>query len=259
MSAYAIEPLPPRALFITFDDGLRSVYEHAFPLLKAAQVSATCYLCTDVIGNGSIIWLNELAWFLNQHPSRTEPIVLRWLGLHRHCSRRELIDRLLDSFDRQRTSELLADIRAELGIVPKDLAREASLYLDRQEIEEMARAGITFGNHSGSHAVLSRLPEPECRGELARARDVLAKMPGSIESLAYPFGRSNETTRRIATELGYTTLLEVEGPNRPVDPLRVGRVNVTSMSPATLFARMEIVEPIKFRLKQMLFRRRWSR
>jgi hypothetical protein len=184
---------------------------------------------------------------------------LRWLGLDRHCSRRELFARLIDSFDSQPTSELLADIRAAIGILPEDLAREASVYLDREEIEDMARAGITFGNHSGSHAVLSRLAEPECRGELARARDALAKMPGSIGSLAYPFGRSNESTRRIATELGYTTLLEVEGLNRPVDPLRVGRVNVTSMSPAALFARMEIVDPIKFRLKQLLFRRRRSR
>ena len=77
-------------------------------------------------------------------------------------------------------------------------------------------------------------------------------MQGSIQSFAYPFGISTEATRRIAIELGYTTLLEIEGLNHPVDPIRVGRLNVTSISPAVLFAQMEIVAPIKFRLKRFL-------
>ena len=51
----------------------------------------------------------------------------------------------------------------------------------------------------------------------------------------------------LRSELGYTTLLEVEGLNNPVDPLRVGRLNVTSIPPSVLFARMEIVAPVKSR------------
>jgi peptidoglycan/xylan/chitin deacetylase (PgdA/CDA1 family) len=251
ISDYGIKPLPPRALVLTFDDGFRSVYQHAFPLLKAAGVAATCYLSTDVIGNLALIWLNELTWFLHQHPSRTGPLVSTWLGLNRVCSRRELIRRVIASYDIKRIRELLEELRATIGIAPAHLARQASIYLDWQEIEEMARTGITFGNHSGSHAVLSRLSEDDCREELARARRTLESVPGSIPSLAYPFGRSNEATRRVAIELGYTTLLDVEGLNNPVDPLRVGRLNVTSLSPAVLFARMELVAPIKWRLKQI--------
>jgi peptidoglycan/xylan/chitin deacetylase (PgdA/CDA1 family) len=256
MSACGINPLPPRALFITFDDGYRSVYQHAFPLLKAVGATATCYLNTDVIGNRSLIWLNELTWFLHRHPARSEPIVSSWLGLSEHRSHRELVKRVIAGYDRQRISELLGELRTSIGIAPERLAREASIYLGHQEIEEMARSGVTFGNHSGSHAVLSRLSEQDCRDELSRARDALQGVQGSIQSFAYPFGMSNEATRRIAIELGYTTVLEVEGLNNPVDPIRVGRLNVTSISPAVLFARMEIVAPIKFLLKQFLLKYR---
>ncbi len=283
MPAYGTKPLLPRALFITFDDGFRSVYQHAFPVLKAAAAPATCYVCTDVIGNRALIWLNEIIWFLHQHPLRAEPIVAAWLlisgnparrplvkGLIAHDDtlkvafrsakvRRALVKGLIAQYDRARIRDLVDTLRASTGVAPDDLAREASLYLNPVEIEEMAHAGITFGNHSGSHAVLPRLSEEDCRNELARAQNALDSMPGSIPSLAFPFGRANETTRRIAIELGYTTLLEVEGLNNPVDPLRVGRLNVTSDSPAVLFARMEIVAPIKWRLKQFLTRWRSPR
>jgi peptidoglycan/xylan/chitin deacetylase (PgdA/CDA1 family) len=252
--AFGNEPLPDRAVVITFDDGLRSVYEHAFPLLKARGLVASCYLNTDVIGNRSLIWLNELTWFLHRHSAQAEPIVSSRLGLPGRCSDGVLIERLIARYDRHEMSELLTELRDSIGIVPETLARTARLYLDRPEIEEMARNGITFGNHSGSHAVLSRLSEPDCREELARARDALQNMPGSIPSLAYPCGCWNEATRRIALELGYTTLLDVEGLNKPIDPLGVGRLNVTSISPAVLFARMELVAPIKFRLKRLWFK-----
>jgi peptidoglycan/xylan/chitin deacetylase (PgdA/CDA1 family) len=254
--ALGVEKLPERAVVITFDDGLRSVYLNAFPLLKARGLCASCYLCTDVIGNRSLIWLNELTWFLTRHAAQARPIVTRRIGLPGTCADLVLTEQLIARYDREKISELLMELRHSIGVEHTDLASTARLYLDRPEIEEMARNGFTFGNHSGSHAVLSRLSEPDCREELARARDALRDVPGSIPSLAYPFGRFTETTRRIAIELGYTTLLEVEGMNNPIDPLGVGRLNVTSISPAVLFARMEVVAPIKFRLKRLLFKPR---
>ncbi len=256
ISAFNSGTLPDRAVVITFDDGLRSVYEHAFPMLRARGLSASCYLSTDVIGNRSLIWLNELTWFLERHTARAKPIVSSRLGLPENCPVDVLTEQLVARYDRGEMSELLADLRHSIDIAPEALAKSARLYLDRPEIEEMARHGITFGNHSGSHAVLSRLSEPDCREELSRARGALEDMPGSIPSLAYPFGCSSAATRRIAIELGYTTLLDVEGLNNPIDPLDVGRLNVTSISPAVLFARMELVAPIKFRLKRLLFKPR---
>jgi hypothetical protein len=84
-------------------------------------------------------------------------------------------------------------------------------------------------------------------------------VPGSLRSFAYPFGACNDATRRIAIELGCTTLLEVEGLNNPIDPLCVGRVNVTSFSPAVLFALIELVAPIKFRIKRFFLKSRSQR
>ena len=98
---------------------------------------------------------------------------------------------------------------------------------------------------------------PCCRISNAATRSValalaLDSIPESTRSLAYPFGLFTESTRRIAQDLGYTMLMGVEGGNDPWDRSHVGRVNVTSISPAVLFAKMEVTAPLKFRVKRFV-------
>ena len=42
-------PLPDKAVLLTFDDGLRSVYTHAFPVLRAYRIPAVAAVVTDWI------------------------------------------------------------------------------------------------------------------------------------------------------------------------------------------------------------------
>jgi peptidoglycan/xylan/chitin deacetylase (PgdA/CDA1 family) len=244
--------LPDRALVISFDDGFRSVYDAALPLFKSRNLPATCYLVTDVIDRDSSIWILNLNWYLQRHPAIARPIVESWLGGRVSGSLERLLQKVIRHYDPQEIADLLAELRVELGPVA-DLPPTASrVFLNRAEIEEMARSGFTFGNHSASHAVLSRLETAECHDEIERARRLLDELPGSSRSLAYPFGFNNDAARQIAIESGYTTLMEVEGDNNPLDLFRVARLNVTSVSPAVLFARLELMARVKFRLKRVI-------
>jgi peptidoglycan/xylan/chitin deacetylase (PgdA/CDA1 family) len=242
--------IPERAVAITFDDGFRSVYENALPLLAARNLPATCYLVTDRLGDPAPIWINELNWFLHRHGAAARPRISRRLGISGRCSRPTFIQAIIGRYDPVVIDELLAELRAELG-PPEESGRP---HLDEDEIEEMARRGFRFGNHTATHAVLSRLDESACREEIGRARAALAALPGAIDSLAYPFGRSAEATPRIARELGYTTLMDVQGDNDPLELDHVGRVNVVSDSPAVLFARLELVAVLKPRIKRLVRR-----
>ncbi len=251
LSALGREFIPDRAVVITFDDGFRSVYEHAFPQLRARNLPATCYLTTDVLAGRGIIWLNELNWYLERHPAVIVPLVSQRLGLSPCYSRVGFIQQVIAHYDRETMRDLLAQLRIRTGAGPESLV-ESPLYLDHEQIEEMSQCGFTYGNHSASHAVLSLLSDLECREEITRASVALDSIPESTRSLAYPFGLFTDSTRRIAQELGYTMLMEVEGSNDPWDRLHVGRVNVTSISPASLFAKMEVTAPLKFRIKGFL-------
>jgi peptidoglycan/xylan/chitin deacetylase (PgdA/CDA1 family) len=243
---------PERAVVITFDDGFRSVYQQALPLLKARNLPATCYLVTDRIADPSPIWINELNGFLRRHGAVAKAVVARRLAISRFLSMPLFLQAILDRYDPEVVAKLLAELRTTLALTGDTPRSRDRLYLNRQEVEEMSRAGFSFGNHTGSHAVLSRLSEAACREEIRRARTVLSDLPRAIDSLAYPFGRFDAATQQIAQELGYTTLMEVEGDNNPLDRLHVGRLNVTSFSPAVLFARMEVVARIKPQIKRFL-------
>jgi peptidoglycan/xylan/chitin deacetylase (PgdA/CDA1 family) len=48
-------PIPPRGVVLTIDDGYRSVYDVAWPILKKYQVKATLFIYTDFIGTGKAL------------------------------------------------------------------------------------------------------------------------------------------------------------------------------------------------------------
>jgi peptidoglycan/xylan/chitin deacetylase (PgdA/CDA1 family) len=51
-----IEPIPRRAVVITIDDGYRSAYDVAFPILRNYGFPATVFIYTDFIGKGGLTW-----------------------------------------------------------------------------------------------------------------------------------------------------------------------------------------------------------
>ena len=55
------EPLPPRSVVVTFDDGYESVYRHAFPVLRKLGLPATLFVYTDFVGAGDAVSWSQLA------------------------------------------------------------------------------------------------------------------------------------------------------------------------------------------------------
>ena len=54
--------LPQKSVVITFDDGYRSNYTNAFPVLKRYNFPATVFLATDYIGKSEVFpWFNGLS------------------------------------------------------------------------------------------------------------------------------------------------------------------------------------------------------
>jgi peptidoglycan/xylan/chitin deacetylase (PgdA/CDA1 family) len=49
------EPLPPKSVVVTFDDGYESVYRYAFPVLRKLGLPATMFVYTDFVGAGDAV------------------------------------------------------------------------------------------------------------------------------------------------------------------------------------------------------------
>ena len=57
------KPIPPRSVVLTIDDGFRSTYDIAYPILKSYGFKATFFIYTDFVGAGrALTWsqINEL-------------------------------------------------------------------------------------------------------------------------------------------------------------------------------------------------------
>ena len=233
---------PQRAVAITFDDGYRSVYEHAFPILRAHDLMATVYVIADA--EESMVWVNSVNWILNSHLTDTvREMAAARMGVD--ATAINGFDLFVERLDPGAARALASDMAGASGIDLLELARKSELFLSRQQMAEMARNGIAFGNHTSTHPNLSRASAVEARAEVEGAHRRLSRLPGFIPSFAYPFGRLSSDAKDEARRLGYTTIMQVGGINEPLDRLAVARQPVAGDFPAELFANMEVVEPIK--------------
>lgn len=187
------QPVPPRACVITFDDGWRDNYDHAWPVLRAAAVPSTIYLVADLVGTSYSFWPNYLARLLGEGVAVRES----WPGWLRALADQHIgtdpapgvpqIDAVIDACKATRSdAEMLAIVgsAADRAIGERDL-------MSWPELEQM-RAGdlVRFGSHTRRHTRLSRVSDPATLAdEVLGSREVLRERLGSVpETFCFPNG-----------------------------------------------------------------------
>lgn len=87
--------------------------------------------------------------------------------------------------------------------------------LDEDEIRSLAREGVCFGSHSRTHPLLPECSEQELLSELRHSRAMLSEVAGSeVTTIAWPYGASDQRTRRVAREVGYRLGYGIAGGGR---------------------------------------------
>lgn len=214
--------LPRGAVALTFDDGHRSVYEHAFPQLRARGWPATVFVVAGLIGTQEPFWWDELTGLLAA--GATAP------GLP--DDPREAL-RLLKTVPDEQRRRALDSLRR----VAPTAVRQPQLTWS--EVREMAQGGITIGNHSLSHPCLPRCDDDVIEAELRGAHEVLTdRLERRPRTLAYPNGDADDRVRRVARNLGYELGLlfdhRLASPGGG-DPLRTSRIRTDAAAPPERF------------------------
>ena len=267
------DPLPDYSLVMTMDDGSESNYALAFPLLRERNLPAAIFVTTDFVDRGAWLWVDRLEYAINQ--KKSSRLKLKIVGE----------DFSFDLSDPSLKKSAEAAIRARLKTVSQEVREEVLQTLERElgaklsagkdvpgiyrplswpEIREMIQSGlISFGSHSASHPILSRLSDAALKKEVETSKQAIEEKAGvPCLFFCYPNGREgdfNQKTKEALQASGYTAAFTtVEGMNdAESDVFELKRVGVYDDSVEFIMTLSGVVTFLS-RLKQAV-RRLWTR
>ncbi|MBN2512080.1 MAG: polysaccharide deacetylase family protein [Sedimentisphaerales bacterium] len=196
-----------RCVAITFDDGFLNNYTLAYPLLKQLHLPATIFLITDCIETGQPPWFIKFRYAFQT--TRKEMIEVT-------CAGETLTLPLTTEENRLESSNIMMqDLRTRENDARKEMLESLfhllevddftaldGMMLHWEQIREMSRHGISFGAHTASHPVMSRISLPEAEHEVRVSMEVIQSHLGQkVATFAYPFGRINHYRPEIAAIL----------------------------------------------------------
>jgi len=195
----------PKAV-ITFDDGYLDNYEEAFPVLKEFNLPATIFLPTTMIGKDEPLSHDKAFWLAKnalEQNVKLENIFLK-AGLSSEKAQvsdaLELCDKIVYLPTEQRDI-LISELEKALAI--SEYPKEYKL-LNWEQVSEMDRNGISFGNHTATHPVLPLEDERTFVCEIFESKQILENRLGKTAvSFAYPNGKYNKEVREQIVKAGY--------------------------------------------------------
>lgn len=200
--------VPSSAVAITFDDGYRDNYENAFPILRRHGLPATVFLTTAAVGTREVLWHDRILDAFRQTEATSLEVDGTSLPMRTPLQKRTTAAsclRRVRSLDPRGRDREIARVMSALGVAATPEARWRKLSWD--EIREMANGGISFGAHTVTHPILTRMPIDEAGREILESRDAIERALGKKVTLfAYPNGGPtdfNDDVKRVVRDAGF--------------------------------------------------------
>jgi peptidoglycan/xylan/chitin deacetylase (PgdA/CDA1 family) len=200
--------LPPRAVCITFDDGYRSAYDFALPILKQLGLPATVFTTTAYLDGGNM-WNDRIIEAVRHLPKGTLDLRDVGLGQYRldHLTHRKHIASELNELAKYLPPTARLDVVERLEqLVGKPPI--PNLMLTRSMIAALSKDGIEIGGHTITHPILSTLDDASAQREIVENKQTLEAITGKpLRLFAYPNGKAgidfDQRHVRMVKQAGY--------------------------------------------------------
>lgn len=220
-------PLPQRCMVITFDDGYRSNYDLAFPVLKKYEVPACIFITTDFIDQRSWLWVDRLEYAISKtHKTSLELNLngkVQYFDLKDTQARKgtdRRIKSILKSLPAAKQDHMVHRIE-ELAqrSLSFDFVEDMYAPLSWEDIRAMQSSGlVNFGSHTCAHAILTNCSNEKVKSEITLSKQRIEQMIQlPCHYFSYPNGQKgdfNGLTKAALVNAGYTCgLTTVTGAN----------------------------------------------
>jgi peptidoglycan/xylan/chitin deacetylase (PgdA/CDA1 family) len=240
------EPLAPRTLAVTIDDGYRDFLTEAMPVFERWKVPATVYLISDFIDGKLWPWWNRLSFAVMHTRKKLVSIrvgeTVEELRLTTGVEREDAVSRITARMVRVRDRLRLEFIESLEAVFEVEIPREAPpeyAALTWDDVRKLADAGVEFGAHTRTHPVLPNVEDADAlREEIAGSRARIERELGRpVIHFCYPNGDWNDETERIVAQCGFATAVttRAELNRRGADCYRLKRLSAEPGLPREYF------------------------
>jgi peptidoglycan/xylan/chitin deacetylase (PgdA/CDA1 family) len=197
------DALPPLAVLLTCDDGLKNVMSAMLPVLHAEELRCLFFVTGASVENEpGMLWYEELYLLIKSAPSG--PLAIEEAGIRAQCpndfGRRAFwwdLVQAMSELDPQTRRCVLETLRHKFGVAEswraelqaEDPDFQRFFLLSLEDVRKLAAEGMSIGAHTQSHPLLARLSDIRAQAEICQSRELLADALGlEVWALAYPFG-----------------------------------------------------------------------
>lgn len=203
-----------RPLFsITFDDGWKDNYDHAFPILKRYGTTATVFVVTSAVKTGRLLWPDEAVKKTDsalKNGKKREILFFIKDSLALSARRLfrgniyEIFDHYVEYLKELDLAERERQLRAYYAHIGADLEPIEGFMLNWNEISEMDAYGIRFGSHTHTHIILKNSTERAILDELTLSKTILEeRLKKPVDIFSYPNARYNNNDAELLRRTGY--------------------------------------------------------
>ncbi len=190
---------------LTFDDGWKDNFETAFPISRKHGVLFTVFICPQMIDRRDGFWNAKIQnlWATAQRTGKLD-VVQTLFGSQAGRSADALIQSL-KHVDAKNREALIARLQAALEPHGDRTEAYAEQLLTWSDIQEMSKAGISFGSHTNTHAIVTDIPRGDALRELTESKSAIEAKISVCCTFAYPNGDWSPEVRDLVGEAGYRT------------------------------------------------------
>lgn len=201
-------------LALTFDDGQLDNFENALPVLEKYGVRASFYVPSQVLGDHSPLWHDDVARAVLALRTSSEPEAAQLLGSEGLHAPQTMSGDSPEEWAVNQTKawkptrrvsflERAASLGAKLNLAGRHRPTWDG-FMSVEQMKKLLERGHEIGAHSHSHALLPQLDDHQLTREIVGCKQLLEEAIGSeVETFCYPNGDNDPRVQAVVKSAGY--------------------------------------------------------